>query len=58
MTLAELDRWVLAAGWGDARRNRLRQDLEPFVVMPYNRELCTKWAEVMVGRPGERLADR
>src|SRR5258708_29402176 len=29
MTVAELDRWVLQARWGEARRQRLRQYLEP-----------------------------
>lgn len=48
MTLAELDRWVLNAQWGEARRKRLREYLEPFVVLPYDRDLCTKWAEVTV----------
>ena len=48
MTLAELDRWVLGANWAAARRNRLREYLEPFAVLPYNRALCTKWAEVTV----------
>jgi predicted nucleic acid-binding protein len=48
MTVAELDRWVLEAHWGDARRKRLHDYLEPFVVLPYDRELCLKWAEVTV----------
>ena len=48
MTLAELDRWVLEAHWGEARRQRLREYLERFVVLPYDRDLCTKWAEVTV----------
>jgi predicted nucleic acid-binding protein len=48
MTLAELDRWALDAQWGEARRKRLRQYLEPFVVLPYHRDLCTKWAEITV----------
>src|SRR5690242_18097139 len=48
MTLAELDRWVLDAQWGEARRRRLREYLEPFVVLPYDRVLCAKWAEVTV----------
>ncbi len=26
MTVAELDRWVLEARWGDARRKRLREE--------------------------------
>jgi len=48
MTVAELDRWALEARWGDARRKRLREYLERFVILPYNRDLCTKWAEVTV----------
>jgi predicted nucleic acid-binding protein len=48
MTLAELDRWVLEAHWGETRRQRLREYLERFVVLPYDRDLCTKWAEVTV----------
>src|ERR1035437_7784893 len=48
MTIAELDRWVLAARWGDARRKKLREYLEPFVILPYDRALCTKWAEITV----------
>jgi predicted nucleic acid-binding protein len=48
MTLAELDRWVLAAQWGEARRDRLRHYLEPFAVLPYDRALCMKWAEITV----------
>ncbi len=48
MTVAELDRWVLEARWGTARRERLREYLERFVILPYHRNLCTKWAEVTV----------
>jgi predicted nucleic acid-binding protein len=48
MTVAELDRWVLEAHWGEPRKARLRQYLERFVVLPYNRDLCARWAEVTV----------
>jgi predicted nucleic acid-binding protein len=48
MTVAELDRWVIQREWGEARRNWLRRYLEPFVILPYNRALCTKWAEAAV----------
>ncbi len=48
MTVAEMDRWVLEANWGEARRSRLREYLERFVVLPYDRILCAKWAEVTV----------
>jgi predicted nucleic acid-binding protein len=43
-----LERWVLAARWGQARHKRLREYLEPFAVLPYDRALCTKWAEITV----------
>jgi hypothetical protein len=39
MTVAELDRWTIQSKWGEARRNWLRLNLEPFVFMPYNRAL-------------------
>src|SRR5258708_36520667 len=56
MTVAELDRWVLEAHWGETRRQRLREYLERFVVLPYDRALCTKRAEQTIaaqtcGRP-------
>jgi tRNA(fMet)-specific endonuclease VapC len=49
MTLAELDRWVIQRKWGEARRTWLNRYLDTFVVIPYHRALCTKWAEVTVG---------
>ncbi len=48
MTLAELDRWALEANWGEARRQRLREYLDRFAVLPYNRDLCARWAEITV----------
>src|SRR4051794_35214402 len=52
MTLAELDRWVIEAQWGETRRQRLHEYLERFVVLPFDRNLCTKWAEVTVAARG------
>ena len=46
MTLAELDRWALQARWGEARLQRFRQYLEGYILVPYSRDLCKKWAEV------------
>jgi predicted nucleic acid-binding protein len=48
MTVAELDRWVIQRKWGEVRRNWLSRYLEPFVILPFNRALCKKWAEVTV----------
>jgi tRNA(fMet)-specific endonuclease VapC len=48
MTVAELDRWAIQSKWGETRRRWLNQYLEPFVIVPFNRALCTKWADVTV----------
>jgi len=45
MTVAELDRWALERDWGEARRARMEQHLRNFVVYPFNRSLCLRWAE-------------
>jgi predicted nucleic acid-binding protein len=57
MTIAELDRWAIRSNWGEARVRRLQEFLEPFVVAPYNRELCRRWAQVTVTaeRSGRRI---
>ena len=46
MTLAELERWSLEREWGQRRKQELAQHLTRYVVLPVNRELCGKWAEV------------
>lgn len=46
MTLAEIDRWVLARNWGTERREKMEKHLRQFVVYPFERDLCRKWAEV------------
>ena len=48
MTVAELDRWSLEAKWAEVRRQKLRQYLERFVILPYDRELYTAWAGITV----------
>ena len=45
MTVAELDRWALERDWGEARRTRMERHLRNFVVYPFNRSLCLRWAE-------------
>src|ERR1035438_4282142 len=46
MRLAELERWSLERDWGQRRKQELAQHLTRYVVLPVNRELCGKWAEV------------
>jgi tRNA(fMet)-specific endonuclease VapC len=45
MTLAELYRWSVQRGWGEARRVRLDRHLKKFVVIYADRALCHWWAE-------------
>src|SRR5262245_4493727 len=49
MTVAELDRWALARDWGPNRLAALGQFLGRFVLLPFDRALCRRWAEVMDG---------
>lgn len=49
MTVAELDLWALQRGWGETRRARMEEQLRNFVVYPFHRALCLKWAEVSDG---------
>jgi tRNA(fMet)-specific endonuclease VapC len=49
MTVAELERWAIQSQWGEARRRWLQLHLDRFVVVPFNRRLCSLWAEVTVG---------
>lgn len=46
MTVAELDRWSLERDWGEPRRQRMEKHLTNFVIYPYDRGMCRKWAEV------------
>ena len=46
MTLAELERWPLERSWGLNRKLELAQHLTRYAVLPVNRELCGKWADV------------
>ena len=48
MTLAELERWAIQYNWGPRRIQRLFVFLERFIVIPSSKDLCHKWAEVMV----------
>ena len=49
MTIAELETWALIKNWGDKRKASMREHLRNFVVYPFERPLCMKWAEVTAG---------
>jgi len=56
MTLAELERWSIERNWGMSRKLELAQHLTHYTVLPVNRGLCVRWAEISVaakrkGRP-------
>jgi predicted nucleic acid-binding protein len=46
MTYAELIRWALEANWGKNRQDRLEQYVRNYVIYPFDRALCIKWAEI------------
>jgi tRNA(fMet)-specific endonuclease VapC len=47
MTLAETDRWALERNWGMAKQSAMKVFLEQFIISPFNRTLCLRWAEAM-----------
>jgi tRNA(fMet)-specific endonuclease VapC len=47
MTAAELDLWALRHHWGTARKLQMEIHLRRFVLYPFNRALCLRWAEAM-----------
>ena len=49
MTVAELDRWALERDWGETRRKRMEQHLRSFIVHPFDRSVCLRWAEATDG---------
>ncbi|CAN5280859.1 hypothetical protein BH24ACT19_BH24ACT19_18090 [soil metagenome] len=55
MTVTELDRWALERGWGESRCARMEQHMSNFVVRPFDRSLCRRWAEAT---DGARRRDR
>lgn len=45
-TVAELDLWALRHHWGANRKARMEQHLRRFLSYPFDRALCSQWAEV------------
>jgi tRNA(fMet)-specific endonuclease VapC len=46
-TLAELELWALAAGWGVRRTQQLTRYLRRYIVQDSSTALCRRWAEVL-----------
>ncbi|MCI0488425.1 MAG: type II toxin-antitoxin system VapC family toxin [Blastocatellia bacterium] len=47
MTLAEMNRWSLEKNWGAARKYKLEEFLEDFIVLYSSRAMCFRWAEAI-----------
>lgn len=50
MTVAELYQWAYSRNWGEHRLTWLEEKLRAFVIVPYDSELCRRWAMVGVER--------
>ena len=46
ITVGELYRWAIVRDWGTKRRLDLEERLRNYVVIPFDVELCKRWAEV------------
>jgi len=46
MTVAELYYGAYHAGWGISRLTKLEHHLKNYVILPYDYELCLKWAAI------------
>jgi predicted nucleic acid-binding protein len=53
MTVAELYRWALQHHWGEPRVTKLRQQIDGYLVVPFDDALAWEWAAVSTipGRP-------
>ena len=49
-TVAELHQGALQAGWGERRRNRLRDEIGRYLVIPFNMEMVEHWARLRTSR--------
>lgn len=50
MTVAELYRWAFSRKWGQARIARMEQALRNYVILPFDAELCRRWALIQTER--------
>lgn len=50
MTVAELYQWAYIRNWGKQKLARLEEQLRTYVIVPYDNELCKKWATICVER--------
>jgi toxin FitB len=56
VTLGELTKWTLVRRWGPRRMDTMRAFLAGLLVLPYDRQVATRWGEIQAyaqlrGRP-------
>lgn len=44
-TLAEVERWAMERNWGARRKQEMEEHLRRYILAPFDRTLCLKWAE-------------
>jgi len=50
MTVAELYQWAFMRNWNAHNLARLEERMQTYVIVPYDAELCRRWAKVCVER--------
>jgi tRNA(fMet)-specific endonuclease VapC len=50
MTVAELYQWAYVRNWGARKLARLEEQLQRYVIVPYDNDLCKQWASICVQR--------
>lgn len=50
MTVAELYQWAYLRNWSERRLTWLEERLRAFVIVPYDNDLCRRWAMICVER--------
>jgi len=50
MTVAELYQWAFVRQWGAERIAKLERQLASYVIVPYDHELCVRWARICAER--------
>src|SRR2546423_5498217 len=49
-TLAELELWMITRRWGQARRQKLHDVLQHYLLFPYDEAMAGSWAKVTAHR--------
>jgi len=50
MTVAELYQWAYSRNWEERKLTLLEERLRAYVIVPYDSELCKRWAMICIER--------